>query len=98
MSAKTFIVTIGKDIEVGATDLLSLVTKGATTVEKAGPSVLSGFGVLAAAVDQALVDTATAASNPATLVLNFGSDVADFKAVWSDMLAWLANFGVKPKA
>lgn len=89
------LVSIGKDIEVAAGDLLKWVTTGATTAEKLGPGALAGLGVLAGAVEKALVDAATAASNPATLVLNLGSDIEDIKAVWPDLKAFLQTLGVK---
>ena len=89
------VVTIGKDIELGAEDLLKFVTKGSSKVQGAGPTVIAGLGALAAGVEQALKDVATSAANPASLIINLGSDINDFKAAWGDVKTFLAALGVK---
>lgn len=86
---------IEKDIEIAAEDLLKIVTKGASVTTAAGPGALAAFGVLAEGVEKALGDTATAAANPAQLVISLPSDIADFKTVWADAKLVLATLGVK---
>lgn len=85
------ILKIGKEIEVAAEDLLKWVTHA----EKAAPPVLAALGVLAGGVTKALADVATGAGNPASLALNLGGDIEDFKAVWPEAVKFFESFGVK---
>ena len=82
-------------IEADAEKVLSWLTGEASKVEKAGPGVLAGLGVLAAGVEKGLGDVVTAAGNPASIVVNLGTDISDFKAVWPDIKAFLATMGIK---
>ena len=52
-------------------------------------------GVLAAAVDKSLGDVQAAVANPTTLILDFGQDMADFKANWPALKTFLATLGIK---
>jgi len=88
-------VKIGKDIELGAEDLLKWITKGAAVTARAGPNVLAAFGVLAGAVEKSLTDiVGAAASGGVNIVLDMQT-VTDLKAVWPDVKAFLATLGVK---
>jgi hypothetical protein len=82
-------------IETDASKVLTWITGEAAKVEKAGPGVLAGLGVLAAGVETALQDVVTSAGNPSQIVLNLGTDISDFKAVWPDIKAFLATLGIK---
>jgi len=92
---QSFTVTIGKDIEIGAADLLKWVTKGATTAAKVTPGALAAFGVLANQVEKVLSDAASGAANPASLVIALPSDIADFQAGWTDLKNFFATLGAK---
>lgn len=87
-------VTIGKDIEVAAEDLLKWVTKGASTAEKASPGVLAALGVLASAVEKGLTDVAQAAAAPLNIALDVQT-VANLAAVWPDVKSFLVTLGIK---
>ena len=87
--------SILKTIETDAEKVLSWLTHDAAKIEKAGPNVLAGLGTLAGAVEKALADVAGAATSPASLVLNLGTDIADFKAVWPDVKAFIETLGIK---
>jgi hypothetical protein len=88
-------VNIEKGIEIAAEDALKFITGGASKVESAGPDVVAGLGVLAGAVEKALSDVASGASNPAQLVLALPADISDLKAVWPAIVTFLGTLGVK---
>ena len=88
-------VNIEKGIEVAAEDLFGWITAANKKVQSGGPATIAALGVLAGALEKALADASSAVGNPATLVLNLGTDVSDIKAVWPDVKALLATFGVK---
>jgi hypothetical protein len=85
---------VEKGIEVGAETLLKFLNIGTKAATSAGPSVIAGLGVLAGAVDKALTDVAEGAASPATLVLALPSDIADLKAVWPAVTAFLKTLGI----
>lgn len=89
------LVTVGKDIEVGASDLLRWVTGGEKLVEKASPGVLSALGVLAAGVEKCLTDAVNAAQNPLAALVEAPAEISDIKQVWPEVKQFLASFGVK---
>jgi hypothetical protein len=89
------LVDVEKGIEVAAEDVLKYVNGANAKVASGGPSAIAGIAVVAGAVDKALSDVAAGAANPTTLVLNFGTDVADIKAVWPAVKGLLTTFGVK---
>lgn len=87
------IVTIGKDIEVTAEKLLGFVRKA----ESITPQAAAGLGVVLSAVDKALSDADAVAQSP-TQALNISFDqqtLADVKAVWPDIKAFIAELGIK---
>lgn len=88
------LLTIGKDIEVAAEDALKFISGASAKTTAAGPSVIAGLGVLAGAVDKALADVAAGAASPVTLVLALPSDIADLKAVWPAVTAFLKTLGI----
>lgn len=89
------LMTIGKDIEVGAEDLLKWVTNGTAAVSGASPSVLAALGTLAGGVEKALSDTASAASNPLAALVDAPAELADLKAVWPEVKTFLGTLGIK---
>lgn len=86
---------IGKDIEVGAEDMLKWVTGGAKLVQSASPAVLSALGVLLGGVEKALSDVASGAQNPLSALVNAPAELSDIEAVWPEVKAFLATLGVK---
>lgn len=82
---------IGKGIEVAAEDALAFFAKA----QKAAPGVIAALAVLGAATEKALADAEGAAANPASLLLNLSGDIADFKAEWPAVKAFLESLGVK---
>lgn len=91
----TVLLNIEKGIEVAAEDALSFITGANAKVQTGGPGAIAGLGVVVGAVDKALSDAAAVAENPASLTVTFGSDVADIKAVWPAVKAFLATLGIK---
>lgn len=91
MSFETVILDVEKDIKIGVADGLKIFGAAVTKT----PAALVGLTALAGAVEKALVDSATAAANPTSLILSFGTDVADFKAVWPAVKDFLSTLGVK---
>lgn len=90
-----FLVTIGKDVTVGAEDLFNWITGANKKIQTAGPQVISALGVLAGAITKAISDVEEAATNPASLVLSLGTDINDMKAVWPDVLKFFETLGIK---
>jgi len=87
-------VTIGKDVEIGAEDLLKWVTSGASTIAVATPGALAAFGLLMSCVESALVDVTGVVENPLNIALDVAT-VASLIKVWPDLKAFLATLGVK---
>jgi hypothetical protein len=87
--------TIGKDIEVGAEDLLKWITKGTATVQGASPSVLAALGTLAGGVEKILADATTGAQNPLEALVNAPAELTDLKAAWPEVKTFLATLGIK---
>jgi hypothetical protein len=88
------LITIEKDVQVGASDLLKFIT-GANKQLGAAPQVVAALGVVLGAVSTAVTtgEGAVAASG-----LNIALDEAELtaiKAVWPDVVAFLATLGVK---
>lgn len=88
------LVTIGKDITVGAEDLLKWVTNGNSAAQSATPGALAALGTLATGVEKALGDADGAAQNPLAALINAPAELSDFKAVWPDLKAFLAKLGI----
>jgi len=88
------LVTIEKDVEVGAAKLLGWITRGANVTATAGPKVIAGLGTLLETLDNVLSDTQIAAAAPANLSLD-AQALADVKAVWPDIKAFLTTLGIK---
>jgi hypothetical protein len=86
-------VNIEKGIEIGAEDALKWLG-GANKALKAAPQVVAALATLIGAVEKPLSELAGAASNPLNIALDIQT-VEDLKAVWPDVKAFLASFGVK---
>lgn len=89
------LIDIEKGVEVVAEDLFGWIKKANSAVQSGGPGAITALGVLAGAVETALTDAASGASNPAQLILTLPTDIADFKAVWPDVKAFLLTLGIK---
>lgn len=89
------LVSIGKDIEVGAEDLLKWTTGGAKLVQSASPAVLAALGTLLGGVEKALTDVGVGAQNPLGALVNAPAEIADIQAVWPEVKAFLATLGIK---
>lgn len=87
MSAVTVLL---KDIEVEAGKVLSFLARA----EKAEPQVVAALGVLLGAVSKAVTDVQGAAAQPLNIQLDQAT-FADIKAVWPDVKAFAATFGIK---
>jgi hypothetical protein len=77
-------------VETGAADALHFLTGATTVIEKglsAEPKVVAALGVLAAGVSKLLTDSTT---QPFSL-----QELADVKAVWSDIVTFAAALGIK---
>lgn len=87
------LVNIEKGIEIGAEDALKWLT-GANKTLQAAPAVIAALATLIGAVEKPLSELAGAAANPLNIPLDVQT-VADLKAVWPDVKAFLTTLGVK---
>jgi hypothetical protein len=87
------LVNIEKGIEIGAEDALKWLT-GANKALKAAPQVVAALATLIGAVEKPLSELAGAAANPLNIPLDIQT-AQDLKAVWPDVVAFLATLGVK---
>jgi hypothetical protein len=88
------LVNIEKDIQVGASDLLQFIA-GANKKLGAAPQVVAALATVLGAVSSAVTDGAAAVQASG---LNIPLDTAEFaavKAVWPDVVAFLATLGIK---
>lgn len=93
MSFKAFLTTVEKDAEIAVEDVLKVLGK----VQSEAPGAAAALGAVAAAVSTALNDAEAAKANPTSLILNFGADIADIKAVWPSVVTFLASVGITVK-
>jgi len=82
-------------IEADASKVLHWIVGTEQKVQTVAPKVVAALGVLGGAVEAAIADVNAAATNPTSLVLNLGTDIADFKAVWPDVKVFLEAMGIK---
>ncbi len=87
----TIVLDVEKGIEVGAADLLKLVGKAQT----AGPSVLAALGVLASGITTSLTEIESAAGASGLNIALDTQTLADLKAVWPEVKAFLLTLGIK---
>jgi len=87
------LVNIEKGIEIAAEDALRWLGKAQTTLS-AAPGVVAALATLISAVDKPLLDISGVAANPLNIALDVQT-VADLKAVWPQVKAFLATLGVK---
>jgi hypothetical protein len=87
------LVNIEKGIEIGAEDALKWLS-GANKAMQATPAVVAALATLVGAVQKPLAELAGAASNPLNIPLDLQT-VADLKAVWPDLEAFLKTLGIK---
>lgn len=87
------LVNIEKGIEIGAEDALRWLS-GANKALQAAPAVVAALATLIGAVEKPLSELAGAAANPLNIPLDVET-VADLKAVWPQLEAFLKNLGVK---
>lgn len=88
-------VVIGK-IEVALEDVAHWLSKAQQLILK-GPAILTSLGTLLVAVDKVLADVSLDVSNPTGLI-NIPMDMqqlADLKAVWTDIKTAFGSAGVK---
>lgn len=93
----TLIDEVDKKVEVGAEDALKWLRGAQGKVSQEAPAVLAGLGTLGGSIETALADAAAISANPMQLILNFGTDVKDFAAVWPAIKAFLLTLGVTVK-
>ncbi|MGA7108494.1 MAG: hypothetical protein WBV28_13720 [Terracidiphilus sp.] len=87
------LVNIEKGIEIGAEDALRWLS-GANKALQAAPAVVAALATLIGAVEKPLSELAGAAANPLNIPLDVET-VADLKAVWPQLEAFLKTLGVK---
>lgn len=93
MDVKKVLVTVAKDVEIGATDALHFIAN----VEKKSPAAVAALAVILGAFTKALTDVQAGAANPSE-ALNISFDQAtlvDLKAVWPDLIAFAETLGIK---
>lgn len=88
------IVTIGKDLEIAAEDVLHWAATAEAIVTKATPGVLAALAVLAVGVEKAAKDVSTDVSNPLGLLIAGPQQLQDFIAVWPEVKKFLASIGI----
>ena len=86
-------VNIEKGVEIGAEDALRWLS-GANQALQAAPAVVAALATLIGAVEKPLSELAGAAANPLNIPLDVET-VADLKAVWPQLEAFLQTLGVK---
>lgn len=91
----TIAVDVEKGLSIAAEDVLKAVGLASSAVASSGPGALAAFGVLMGALDKAVTDVEAGAVNPTSLVVAIPPDLADIKAVWPAIVAFLATIGVK---
>lgn len=89
------LVNIEKGVEIAAEDLFQWVTKANNGLSKDSPAAIPALGTILGAVGKAIADASGAAANPAQLIITLPQDVADYKAVWADIVAFAATVGIK---
>lgn len=87
------LINIEKGIEIGAEDALKWLT-GANKTLQAAPAVVAALATLIAAIEKPMAELAGAAANPLNIPLDIQT-VADLKAVWPQVKAFLTTLGVK---
>lgn len=87
------LVNIEKGIEIGAEDVLKWLS-GANKHLQAAPAVVAALATLIAAIEKPMAELAGAAANPLNIPLDIQT-VADLKAVWPQVKAFLTTLGVK---
>jgi|HubBroStandDraft_4_1064222.scaffolds.fasta_scaffold163782_3 hypothetical protein len=73
-------------IEADAKDALAWLVKEGTKLAQGGPRAIAALGVLLAAVQAELTDVGSG---------NLAQAIQDIKPVWSDVKAFVADFGIK---
>jgi hypothetical protein len=86
-------VNIEKGVEIGAEDALRWLS-GANKALQAAPAVMAALATLIGAVEKPLSELAGAAANPLNIPLDVET-VADLKAEWPQLEAFLKTLGVK---
>ncbi len=84
---------IGKGVEIGAQDALKWLS-GANKAMQATPAVVAALATLVGAVEKPLSELAGAAANPLNIPLDVQT-VADLRAVWPQLEAFLKTLGIK---
>ena len=87
------LVNIEKGIEIAAEDALKWLTNANKTLQ-AAPAVVAALATLLGAVEKPLSEVAGAVANPLNIALDVET-VTDLKAVWPQVLSFLATIGVK---
>jgi hypothetical protein len=87
------LVNIEKGIEIGAEDALKWLT-GANKSLQAAPAVIAALGTLMGAIEKPITEVAGVVSNPLNIALDVQA-VADIRAVWPQITAFLATLGIK---
>ena len=87
------LVNIEKGIEIGAEDALRWLS-GANKAIQAAPAVVAALATLVGAIEKPLSELAGAAANPLNIPLDVQT-VADLKAVWPQLKAFLKTLGIK---
>jgi hypothetical protein len=85
-------------VEVGAEDALKILSMGTvdlTKVASASPKVIAALGVVIAASSKALASVDAAAQAGGLSIALDQATVANLKAVWPDVTAFLLTLGIK---
>lgn len=87
------ILSIGKDVEIAADDVLKWATGSGKQLLAPGP--LAALAVLMVGVAKAAVEAENDATNPLNLLLSGPEQVSNFIALWPELKALLLTLGVK---
>jgi hypothetical protein len=84
------------DVEVAATKILGWLGAAGKVVIKvatAEPQAIAALAAILSAVGKAVTDAAADAANPSVTLSS--QEIADIKAVWPDIVEFVATFGIK---
>lgn len=85
---------IGKGIEVAAEDVIKWSKEGEQIIAKTSPTSLAALALLLSGVEKAAGDVAVDAANPLMILLGGQQQLSDFLAVWPELKALGASFGI----
>jgi hypothetical protein len=93
LAMANILVNVEKGVEIAAEDALKWLSGAGKTLQ-ATPAVVAALATLMGAVQKPLSELAGAAANPLNIPLDVQT-VADLKAVWPQLQAFLKTLGIK---